>query len=231
MKKYEEIFEIEDYMCDTQENLFLSYILKLAQTISAKQCAKSGILEKLIEKNLAFLLAKQGVRMTRHIKAHEIIKVSTLPKKARRGIFQRYNEICDENDNVIGIVDARWILVDVKTKRILRNLDEDLQIFHEEFQEMMDLSFPKFESEDFFKEVEVPYTYFDKYGHVNNTSYLDIISNATKGEIEMLSFNINYKRETKENSLVLNKMKTNNGTYFSGNIENEKRFEIFVYDK
>ena len=73
---------------------------------------------------MAFLLAKMGVTVTRDIRLGEALRAVTRPCAPRRACYNRYTDFFDETGAAVARVDARWILVDIHSHRILRTPPE-----------------------------------------------------------------------------------------------------------
>ncbi len=213
-------------MTDKNKNLLPSFALKLVQSISVLHCESMGIYEKISSRGQVFLITKQLCEFARPIKAGETVTLFTAPTEISRGIFPRITYFRDENGEKIGYCDARWFLFDTKSRRPLRTFDSDIEYPRVTGFKHQRIVFPVSEME-FFKTENVRYSQIDTNGHLNNTEYLNYLSDVTKDAF-IKKFQVSYKKEILSGEIKLEIAKTNNTVHLAGYNGKDKNFEILA---
>lgn len=139
------------------------------------------------------------------------IKIKTWSRKMDKLYAYRDFEIYNDKDEIIGRATSRWILIDIKTRKIMK-LDEELEkIYTKEDIDVfnIDTDFGKLkEKESYINSIKfnVPKSVIDMNGHVHNVYYLDIaelvIPNEILRNIDLNDFEVMYKKEIKENDTI-----------------------------
>lgn len=205
--------QVSYFDCDLNNKVKLSAILRQVQQISMEHCDLLGIGEKFMEKlNMAFLLGKLSVKIIKMPSATEKLVITTIPDcKPMRAQYKRATTISNIDGEKLIEVDARWILVDMSSKKIVRNKPEQL-VFpehqHETF--MHDIKMPKKGELLGKSETVVSYSHLDVNHHMNNTFYADMACNAICNAVENSpiltkepsSLIINYKNQAVRGNVV-----------------------------
>ncbi|MFI3166211.1 MAG: thioesterase [Bacillota bacterium] len=223
---YSKDYFIEDYMCDRNKNLLPSFALKLVQSVSVLHCENMGVYEKISARGQAFLITKQLCEFSRPIKSGETVTLFSAPTEISRGIFPRITYFCNENGEKIGYCDARWFLFDTNSRRPLRKFDSDIEYRHVTGISHERIVFPQSEME-FLKTESVRYCQIDTNGHLNNTEYLNYLSDVTKDSF-IHKFQVSYKKEIISGDIRLEIAKTDNTIHLAGYNGEDKNFEIFA---
>lgn len=170
---------VNDYECDVNGMMLPGSILRRAQQISTDQCAKHGLTTEVYRRtHTAFLLAKIALTVHRPIAAGTQGTLTTRPYEPFRAVFRRITELCDEQGRLLAEADARWILVDTDTKRILRNYPPEMNLpFFEQTEKSPDLRIEKPDDTRLLGTERADYLRCDTNRHMNNTVYADIICN------------------------------------------------------
>lgn len=223
-ERYDSRHYISECECDFALRLTMGGLLRLTQTAATRHCTLIGIGPKKYEEtHTAFLLAKLCARSYRDIPAGEEVEVSTRPSSAIRAVYHRYTTVCLSDGTLAAAVDARWVLVDTQTRRILRRTPPEfgtvfdgIPLQGEEFP----VQIVKPEEElDFLGEEKALYSRCDQNGHINNTRYADMICDRlpleqfSKGPMRELR--ISYHREVPmRGSMELWSRQTGPGEYY-----------------
>ncbi len=219
-------YYIEDYMCDKNQNLLPSFALKLVQSVSIIHCESMGVYKEISKRNQVFLITKQLCEFTRQIKAGETITLHSAPTETVRGIFPRVTHFVGENGEKIGFCDARWFLYDTKNKRPVRNLDEDIPYHFVTGYNHERIVFPKSETTPL-KTEHVRYSQIDTNGHLNNTEYLNYLSDELE-DCTISKFQVSYKKEIRSGDVNLEIARSENTVHLVGYNNGDKNFEILA---
>jgi len=221
--------------CDLNARMRLAALLRRVQQISTDHCSNLGITSEDYQRtHSGFLLAKMSVEVYEDIMVGEEIRLLTHPGIAQKAVYPRYTEIFLKDGRLAAAVDARWILVDTESKRILRKAPEDLPIdFGNETVPMHDISIPKVKDAEAVGEVKVTYSRCDTNRHLNNTEYADIICDYLPVELvcekRAKKCNISYHNEAllgDSVSILIKEME--GGWYVCGELCEKKAFEAWL---
>ncbi len=194
---------LTDYECDLNRRVTPGSLLRFTQQISTDHCDSWGVTaERYAETGTAFLMAKVSLRITGDMLIGDRLHLITRPAMPRRAIFCRFTEFFDKNGQSTASVDARWILVDRDTHRILRHPPEALG-----FPVMPD-TVPTHDFAIRRAEVMQPagtasatFCHCDINAHMNNTVYADLVCDALPLELmrerPISSLILAYHRELK----------------------------------
>ena len=173
---YSESFTVKAYECDAEARMTPGAILRRAQQISTDQCDLLGLTNEVYARtHTAFLLAKLAVEFYAPVRAGQCVTLATRPSAPQRAVYGRYTTLCAQDGTVLSAVDSRWILVDTRTKRILRRPPEDMPMpFVQPPVCELDVSLVKGEAQPVAEETAF-YTRCDQNRHMNNTYYADIV--------------------------------------------------------
>ena len=165
--------------------LSASALLRTTQQIATDHCDSLGLSGAfLAEHGVAFLLAKMGVELTRDIHLGEILSVTTHPCMPRHAFYNRYTDFRDSDGHVVARVDARWVLVDIHTRHILRNPPEELVFpFDNWVDQEQRLALSRPTTLEPAGDACAVYSRVDVNGHLNNTYYGDILCDALPTEV------------------------------------------------
>ena len=176
-KRYEKEITVYQYECDVNNRFTAAALLKQAQQISTEHCDIFGLDAAYYRStNTAFLLSKVSLVFNREILVGEKLRLVTQPSLPVKAIYHRFTSILDEQGKEAASIDSRWILVDVRTRRILRKIPEN---FHFPFLTERVPEHPcklvKSERMEPAGEQTAVYSKVDQNGHLNNTEYASIV--------------------------------------------------------
>lgn len=178
--RYDSRHYISECECDFALRLTAGGLLRLVQEVSTRHCTLLGVTsERYADTHTAFLLAKLCAQVYKDIPAGEEVDVSTVPSSPVRAVYHRYTTVTLGDGSLAAAIDARWVLVDTQTRRILRRAPVELGLpFGElpppERELPVQLTKPG-EEPDFVGEEQALYSRCDQNRHMNNTRYADII--------------------------------------------------------
>lgn len=193
-KSYEESYEkkivVSQYECDMFGRMTLAYILRYAQQISTDHCDHLGLTSDVFQKtSTAFLLSKISVEIKSPPVFSREILIKTEPALPRRAVYNRFTRFLDKEGAELLSVDARWVLVDTKSRRILRRPPEGLELpFVSSEVPTHDCVIEKADTLNCCSEERVTYSKIDVNGHLNNTFYADFICDCLPLEALKESF-------------------------------------------
>lgn len=205
--------QVSYFDCDINNKMKLSAVLRQVQQISMEHCDLLGIGEKFMEKlNMAFLLGKLSLKIFKMPSATEKLIITTIPDcKPMRAQYKRATYISNIDGDKLLEVDARWILVDMQSKKIVRNKPEEIVFPTHEHQTFLhEIKMPKQGEILGTSETLVSYSHLDVNNHMNNTFYADMACNAICNTIEdspimtrePSSLIINYKNQAVKGDVV-----------------------------
>lgn len=195
-------FHVRCSDCGPNGRMLPGALLRLSQQIATDHCDRLGMDAAFYQRtHTAFLLAKTALEWSRVPAEKETLTLITRPEMPKRAVFKRIIEVWDEQQQMIGVVDSRWVLVDTDTRRILRHLPPEYEgiPYAEQVEQELPIRFPKPETTVPAGTAVASYTYCDINGHMNNTRYADAACDALP--LELLQNNlvqamtINYHRE------------------------------------
>ncbi len=217
---------IETYMCDRNGNLLPSFALKLVQGISTVHCEKMGVYKQISARNQVFLIARQACKFNRQIISGETVVLHTAPLVTTHGIFPRMTYFESESGEKLGFCDARWFLFDRNNGRLMRKMDDDIDFPAVLNLPLEKIAFPNIETE-FLRNETVRYSQIDTNMHLNNTEYLNYLSDTLE-DAEISEFCVNYKKEIKNGSVRLEMASFEDKVLLVGFNNGEKCFEILA---
>ncbi len=198
-------YEVRRYLseceCDFALRLTMGGLLRVVQEVSTRHCTLLGITpERYRDTHTAFLLAKLCAQVYEDIPAGAEVLISTRPSSPVRAVYHRYTTVT-LGDRPAAAIDARWVLVDTETKRILRKAPEALGLpFANSSVPELPIPIPKAQGDErLLGEEAARYSRCDQNRHMNNTHYADIISDYLPPERlaagPIREFAISYHRE------------------------------------
>jgi len=185
--RYDSRHYISECECDFALRLTPGGLLRLAQGVATRHCALLGVTtQRYEETHTAFLLAKLCAQSYRDIPAGKEVLVSTMPSAPVRAVYHRRTTFTLEDGTLAAAIDARWVLVDTRTRRILRKTPPELGLALEvppvpEQELPVQIVKPQGELA-FLGEEKALYSRCDQNRHLNNTRYADILCDCLPPE-------------------------------------------------
>lgn len=228
--KHELNFFITDNMTGSLKTIKPTAVLDIFQSLAGSHVKLLDLsVDKLISSGYAWVLQSVKYEKTADIKSETCVKGITVPLKPVGVFYDRDYLIQDENGNVLIKGTSRWVIVNIKTRKI--ELEKRFTYPENEFCEQnLHNNFGKPErlrisQTDMTKigEYEVRKSETDILGHMNNTRYADLIFNFFPESLKSLE--IEYVKEIKAGELVSVYQKDDGcKTYVLGAVNGEKRF-------
>ncbi|MDR0404750.1 MAG: hypothetical protein LBH37_03050 [Oscillospiraceae bacterium] len=233
---YKKTVKVSLQDCDMQDRMSASSILKNSQQASIEHCKNLNASKDYYRNNgLVFLLAQVSLEFYKNPRSDDVLSVVSEPFRPLRAIHYRYTEFLDAKDNFcFASVDSRWVLVDIKRKRIVRQPPTDLMFKNasecvkkhpHKLQRSSDVILIGRET--------ATYSRCDVNHHLNNAEYANIIFDYLPTEVLKEKFPrrmlICYRKEIplgREFELFLSE--SENNYYFLGANHEEKYFEVNV---
>lgn len=198
-------------MLDRNHVLLPSAIFDITQDISARHSEIMNVGYKVaLSKGIAWILIRAKYEVDKYPKYLDDIVVETWPLKPGRVDIDRNTVIKSIKGETLVRISEKWVLVDIKTKRILpsRVLSELMNYYDEEkiFDEQIG-KISDYDCNNFYPH-QVLATQIDHNMHLNNTRYADMIYNSLMQYDESLinrtikSFQIEFDKENKYNDKI-----------------------------
>ena len=231
-------YEVKYSDVDFQDFLKLSSLLSFMQESACISADELGFgYADLQPNNYGFVITNWYVKLDKPIKLGDKVTVCTWPVEPKKIIVMRDFEFFVEGER-IGVATSRWCLINLNDFSILpcalalkRNFD------YNPFRSVENVNFKiaRFEGGQPNYEKTASYSDCDHYGHVNNTKYADLISDAfTMEEVKgkyIKEFNINYVKQCKfGEKLELTKSKQDDGSFIiQCSVDGELRTQAQLY--
>lgn len=223
---------VTEAYCDPHHQARLSWMLAAAQQISMEHCTSAGIGGSYFrDRGLVFLLAKLHLDIYRIPSGGEEVELFTQPNLPHRAQFRRATRFTATDGSLLAEMDARWVLVDIASRQILRRLPADISLPFLDAEPLPDLR-PALPAGELQRcdEVPVRYSMLDINGHVNNAVYGDLVCNLLEGRLlageRLRSVDIFYHREALPGSTItLYKQEEGNRFFVRGSVGDSVCFE------
>ena len=217
---YSEKFRLRISDFDIYDNVTPCCALDLFQDVAGKHADMIGVgFDEMIKRDLIWVLIRTKVEFLRPIGLYSTVKVITWPKEKGRMDFDREYEILDEKNNVCVKAISKWVVVNFKTRRIsfAKDVSYKCQIlsktnYPDSIARLEDFDIADCE----IYKTRTTFSDLDHNGHINNVNYAKYVLNALKlnKEENILSFEINYVKELKEDKEIALYFKKEGKTYF-----------------
>ena len=182
MKYWEKTFPIRVSECDVNNGWRPGAILtELQEAAGHHSAAVSCSREALLALDLAWVVVRLDLRMSRYPVSGETVTVKTFHRPARHRFFPRFFEIRDGSGAVIGQASSLWLLMDLKTRQSVAA--DRLPVPLPDNSDMPELiplpgQIPVLSGPERIIPLEPRFTDLDPNGHVNNTKYADWLCDA-----------------------------------------------------
>lgn len=178
--QYTTSFRIPQPECDINRNFTLGGILRAVQQVGMEQCELQNVgTEYLLRFQTAWLLAKTSVEFYTPLKENTLLKAVTDPCIPHHAVYKRVTSFFVPDGSLAAQVDARWVLADINTRKILRHLPEGMQLpYMSEVAAEHRVDIVRAEPLCQSGTVTADYSRVDMNRHLNNTRYGDILCDA-----------------------------------------------------
>ncbi len=177
---------VEERDCFPNLKMTPSALLMLVQEVSVGHLESLGYdYLRLLDEGIVFMLSSVAIKFLKNPLLGEKIKAATSPAKAVSAHMMRETVIFDENDELTAEIQASWIMLGTKDKRILRPKEFPIELplpeKYEPFAEVWKLKLPQ--KGDFKEKRKVLLSDLDRNNHMNNTVYASVITDLFPTEI------------------------------------------------
>lgn len=197
-------YHVDYGAADFYRRLKLSSLFNYFQDIASLHAENLGLgVEELHEKQgVTWVLVKMLVRMDRFPVLNEEVIIETWPIEPKRLEFERDFFLRDAKGNILGRASSSWVIMDVKSREIRRTelFPAKLPLFHKE--RAVEGRIGKIKSNGQLEKVyikKVGYSDIDINGHLNNSKYIDYITDCFSiekhGQYAVDSIQVNYSSE------------------------------------
>ena len=210
-------------------------IFNFFQEVASAHSSKLNLgFEDLIQKQQAWILLRSKYIILKQPTLGDKVIVETWPLPAHKVEYRREFRISDSNYNLLVKGTSTWCVVDVKTRRITR----DKVFFNGEynleanFEESLDqLPNINLQSEMLVSKHQVRASDIDRYQHMNNAKYSEIVFDALNlSSYEVIKqVQINFINEVKLDEIIeIYKTNIDKNYYIIGKVGDKISFRAFV---
>ncbi|MBI9061199.1 MAG: hypothetical protein JEZ14_04385 [Marinilabiliaceae bacterium] len=226
---YHEKEIIKSFHVDFKQQLRLSALFSFMQEAAYKHAEALGMgFSQLSNENHFWVLSRAIIHVDRYPKWNEKILVETWPRGFKQLFGMRDFKITDEKGEQVAAATTAWLVLDTKTRRpvraneVMKHLPDNggRKVLEDFPNKLPALSQNHPESKVF----RADYSCIDQNGHVNNTKYIDWITDCfDKVEHEgakIKSLQINFNAEMHwDDHLEMLFEEIDNKVHFSGQSE------------
>ena len=201
---YTDHFQITDIAVDCYGRMKPSMILFLAQEIAGRHCVQLALdYDTLAEKRLFWAVTRHRVQITRMPVRGETLRIETWPMPTTRVAYPRSMVAFDENGNECFRSISLWVLMDLDSRTMVlpgkSGIDVNGTLRGTELASPTGLVAKPLHNT---QERTVRFTDLDRNGHMNNTRYLDWISDLLPSQFHRQhtprEFTVCYLSESRE---------------------------------
>lgn len=206
LSKYNQEFTIGSFDSDWHGNAKLTSICNYLQEIAGNHVDKIGQgLHDLVQNDYAWVLSRMKIKIIRHAKWQETIRIETFPTGIKGLFGARDFRIYDTENKIIALASSRWLVVNLKTHRPVRPheivkhmpIGNHSEVFDEELGKLTSLT----SEAELVEEIKIHYSDIDINRHVNNVKYLKWMIDALPHELltekPISELEINFLQELK----------------------------------
>jgi len=180
MQTFTQTFTVRQDECDLRNEMTAAAYLRRAQQLAIDHCNAVGLTDEVYARTgTAFLMAKATVQLLHPVRVGQTLTGTTIPTMPRRAACNRLTVFVDEQGREAAVCDSRWVIVDVNSRRILRQPPEEMHFpFFEPEGRQLPFELPRLALEGEGETIRAAYSLCDCNGHINNTRYADILCDA-----------------------------------------------------
>ena len=232
MSVYSRDYRILSSDTDALRRLRISRLFTLLQEASIQHTTELGMgRDKTLDRGLLWIVTQQQAKITRMPVYDEEVRIVSWPGRTMHLFFPRYYRIEDMNGGTLIESSAIWALMDSNTRKVVFPEKHGIEIEGTETGREIPLpAVPRAPKTDICTVFNVPYSYIDLNGHMNNTRYFDlcedILPPGTRSrDLEVIQ--TEYSKEAPEGTAVSLRAETDGSTCFiSGETEGKKIFRV-----
>ena len=240
-EKYNEKHAIACYEADGNDALKPTAMLDWMQEIARRDAARLGFgYDELMRNNTAWVLSRTHVRFHQYPKWQDTVHLQTWHKGAFKVLYLRDFLLSDEAGTPLVSATTSWLIIDINTRRIVRNPElansPETCLFEHAIELPADkIVFPTDMKPELVSTHKVVWSEIDTMGHVNNVKYvcwaIDTINKNILQENPLKEILVNYDAEVllgEEVSLYRTILPTPEGLecYILGKVEDKTKFSV-----
>ncbi|MFH5881702.1 MAG: acyl-[acyl-carrier-protein] thioesterase [Candidatus Izemoplasmataceae bacterium] len=218
---YEKNYKMERFYTDKHKNLLIGQVFHFLNDIMEYNADSYGAGEDYhIKRDLAWVLVEYDITIHQLPVADQEVIIGTLPYSFKRMFGYRVYHFKDLNGTLLIEGKAKFVLINIKTKELVKPDKALLSLFKDAHQEPVALPFDKVEATKsnllYQKKTQVLHTHIDVNEHMNNAYYVDLAYNFldedTLKSSQIKRIKVAYKKEALINeNLFINYYLENNG--------------------
>ena len=205
---YTQNFEITDHYVDCFGRMTPASILLMIQEVAGKHCTALSVdYDTLAKRRMFWAVTRHRVQVSRMPRLGETIRVETWPMPTTRVAYPRSVVAYDAAGNECFRAISLWVLMNLDTRSMILPGKSGISVVGS----LRGLELPSPGSLALMdhtqtRQRQVCFTDLDRNGHMNNTRYLDWVSDllpsAFHQEHEVKEFTICYHAEAREGQLL-----------------------------
>ena len=198
---------LDSERCDMYRTLRADALFLLMQNAAGAHAERLGVGRSQFDKsNIAWVLTRISIRMSRWPKYGSTVTLTTAPGPARTGLYRRYFTLADEQGE-LGHASTLWTVIDLE-KRAIVSADKAPVVPSADFTPLLPspLKVRAIEGEPTVLPYQCQYTDADQNQHINNAAYIRFLENALPPERfadrQIGELDVCYHREVMPNASV-----------------------------
>ena len=205
---YSQNFEITDHYVDCFGRMTPASILLMIQEVAGKHCTALSVdYDTLAKQRMFWAVTRHRVQVSRMPRLGETIRVETWPMPTTRVAYPRSVVAYDAAGNECFRAISLWVLMNLDTRSMILPGKSGISVVGS----LRGLELPSPGSLALMdhtqtRQRQVCFTDLDRNGHMNNTRYLnwvsDLLPSAFHQEHEVKEFTICYHAEAREGQLL-----------------------------
>ena len=205
---YTQNFEITDHYVDCFGRMTPASILLMIQEVAGKHCTALSVdYDTLAKRRMFWAVTRHRVQVSRMPRLGETIRVETWPMPTTRVAYPRSVVAYDTAGNECFRAISLWVLMNLDTRSMILPGKSGISVVGS----LRGLELPSPGSLALMdhtqtRQRQVCFTDLDRNGHMNNTRYLnwvsDLLPSAFHQEHEVKEFTICYHAEAREGQLL-----------------------------
>lgn len=175
---------IDSERCDMHENLRADALFLLMQNAAGEHAERLGVgRTQLIQTNIAWVLTRISIRMTRWPKWGSAMTLTTAPGPGRAGLYRRYFTFSDAQGE-LGHASTLWTVIDLEKRAIVSPDKAPVVPPAADFTPLLPspAKVRPIEGETVCLPYRCQYTDADLNRHINNAAYVRFLENSLPAE-------------------------------------------------
>lgn len=233
--EYVKKYTVQSSEVDPFYEMKLSSLFLLMQDIATKHAEEIGIgFASIIQKNMYWVITRYSIDVNRMPKYSENIVVKTYTGSDMKFMFPRYFEIKSENGETLIKASSMWCILSKDTHRVVMNPFDGKVIppTHYDGEEPLPKKVDRASALNLVDERKVRYSDIDLNSHVNNTRYIEYLSDVhnidfyQKNVIKHIT--INYEKELMNRDTIKLYSSCTNPEIITGKVEDKIIFDVEI---